>query len=172
MKVKGREDADFGFRMPEEGWHQVKILEGIGELKNKDGAIIADKNGNNRFTFPMAIDGGEDDGIRVSLVTSANTVFGEQVIADLLHHTGLEAAFNEKFPGDNSYWDADVINAVKVKLQDKFVQAYIEISKDGKYSNVRKIFKAGAPAPDIKGGKKATKEAATTGTTSSPKADW
>ena len=166
MKVQGRENADWSSRMASDGWHTVVISEEIGYKKNKEGEVIKDKKGNALFFIPAVIkEEGDDDGIQQTVIASYGTTFGEQKIADVLAATKLFKIFEEKFPGDVSLWDEKVLNAVRDKLQGKFMKMRIETSKDGKYSNIVELNTVDAATPAAKrgGAKVEKKEAATSG---------
>lgn len=137
MKYQGRAHAEWGFKKPEDGWHTVEILEGIDFLKDKEGAIIEDAKGNQLHKIPAKIndENAPDHEADISIIVS-KTPFGEQKIADILYGVGKFAAFEKNFPGEVSFFDTKVMNALKTKLPGSFCQMRTETSKDGKYSNV------------------------------------
>jgi hypothetical protein len=153
MRVQGRENPDYSaFENPAPGWHNAVVQEGIDFLR-KDGAEMVGAKGNKTILVNMLIDGGEDDGKKISQMCPYETEFGEQKLADLLVATGLAAKFEEKFPGDVSLFDPQVFQAIQLKLPKQFLQVFIEISKDGKYANIGSVAKMGVVPPDKKKGK-------------------
>ena len=162
MKVKGRENADWSARKAQDGWHMVMFEEGIDFLKDQDGNFYMtkpDSKGNSykRLSFPTSIkEDGEDDGIRVSNAVSVGTDFGEQRVADLLAATGLFAAFEKNFPEDASFWDENVLNAIKSKLPGKFCKMRLETNSKSGYQNVVELAKADATVSNKEKKTKAT----------------
>jgi len=136
MRTKGRENADWGFRVPTPGWHSVVVLEGVDVLTNE-------KSGKQSLMIPLNIEeGSADDGIRVSIFCPYKdengdySEFGEQKAADFLQAIGLAEKFEEKFPGDISLFDTEPLNALKLKLPGRPAKVKLELSSDGKYTNV------------------------------------
>lgn len=165
MKVKGREHAEWGFRKPEDGWHVVEMLEGIDILKNKEGEIAVDGKGNTLYKFPAKInqESAADHGLDISQIV-AESSFGEQKIADMLAGAGLFNKFDEKYPGEHSYFEKPIMDTIKIKLPGTFCKMKTETSKDGKYSNVVEIASMKYNPEDKPGKveKKAAKAAAAT----------
>lgn len=144
MRATKREGADWGFRVPTPGWHTVCFQEGIDLYTNE-------ASGKQSVTIPSVIDeGGADDGIKLTIFcpykddSGGFSAFGEQKLADILSATGLYDKFEEKYPGDISLFEAHILEAVKLKLPECFCKMKVELSKDGKYSNVVGIVGAGA----------------------------
>ena len=148
MRVKGREEADYGFRKIETGWYTAKIVEMTEKIK--DGAVALDKNNNPRMSVCFVIDDEESEfnNYRVWKEFSANTDYGERVIADLLCITGLEKTFNEKYPDDASYFDTAVLMAVKAQLPERFVKVYVDYKKNSDWPEPFKLAGANAVIKD------------------------
>ena len=142
MRVKGREEPDYNFQIPAAGWHNVIVQEGIDFLK-KDGEDKVSDKGNRTIIVNMVIDGGDDNGKRVSLFCPFETEFGEQKLADLLVVTGMAPKFEEKFPGDVSLWDTKVFQAIQLRLPKSFLQVKLEQTKDGKNVNIVNMLPVG-----------------------------
>jgi hypothetical protein len=147
MRVKGREEPDYSFQIPAPGWHNAVIQEGIDFLK-KDGEDTVSAKGNRTIIVNMVIEGGEDNGKKVSIFAPYDTEFGELKLADLLTVTGLAPKFEEKFPGDVSLWDPKVFQAIQLKLPKNFLQVKLELTKDGKNVNVVNILAMGKKPKD------------------------
>jgi len=135
MKVQGREHAEWGFKMPSDGWHRVEMLEGIDYFK-KEGEIQTDKKGEKAWLFPAKIsdDQDPDDGIRVNQFVYESD-FGEQKIADILAGIGEMANFEKAFPGERSFFESAIMDKIKIKVPGKFLKMRTELSKDGKNVN-------------------------------------
>jgi hypothetical protein len=136
MRAKERTSAEWGFRVPTPGWHQVCFQEGIDVLTNAN-------SGKQSVMVPASIDeGSADDGIRVSVFCpykddqGAYSEFGEQKLADILSAVGLFGKFEEMYPGDTSLFEPEILDKVKIKLPGLFCKVKLELSTDGKYSNV------------------------------------
>jgi hypothetical protein len=130
MKVKGREDANWGYRIASAGYHIVEIQDGVEFTLDEQGARKS-------LLIPVSVnEGSDDDGVKIAIFAPANHDFGEQKVADILAAVGLFAAFEEKFPGDVSFFDKGPFEALKAKLPGQFLKVLVEISKDGKYNNV------------------------------------
>jgi hypothetical protein len=146
MRVKGRENPQYGFQNPSPGWHRMVIQEGIDFYK-KDGEVVLNDKGNKRIIINMAVDGGEEDGRRVSHWIGFGTEFGEQQVADLLVVTGLAKKFEEKFPGEVSLFDPKVYQAIVMKLPGQFLMVNVTHRKgkdDTVNANVFELAKIGA----------------------------
>lgn len=168
MKVQGREQGEWGFSKAADGWHLICFDEGIGLLTNKEGEVVKDDKDRDLYKLPATIKDSADESndISVDQIVVASD-FGEQKIADILAAVGLFKKFAEKFPGDVSFFEPKVMEAIKTKLPGKFMKVYTEQTKDGKYTNVTKFAKADAktdapPAP------KGTKAAPATGGAAAP----
>jgi len=179
MKVKGRENAQWGFQQPSEGWHMVQFEEGIDYLKDSDGKVVQDKNGKNLLALPAVIKDDEDADKKINVIVSEGTDMGEQRIADVLAAIKMYATFEQNFPGDISLFDPRVMAKVKEHIPGKFAKFRIEVTtrKDKKtneektYANIAEI----APAdyvPPVKGAAKS----ASAGTAAAPaggtKSSW
>ncbi len=139
MRVKGRDQADWGFRVATPGWHTVSFQEGIDIFTNAT-------SGKQSVTIPMTIDeGGSDDGIKLTVFCPYKddngdySQFGEQKVADCLSAAGLYEKFEERFPGDISLFESQVLEAIKVKLPGCFAKVKLELDKAGKYTNIIQI---------------------------------
>lgn len=142
MKGQKRETAEWGFRIPTPGWHTVQFQEGIEILTNE-------ATGKKSLIIPTVIDEESDDaGIKLSIFAPVGQDFGEQKVADVLSVTELYDAFEKKFPGDVSVFQADFIEGLKIKLPGKFAKMKVEASKDGKYSNVIGVANIKVEDPD------------------------
>lgn len=174
MRAQKREEANWGFRVPTEGWHVVTISEGIDITVNE-------KSGKQSLMIPAVIaEGSEDDGIKVTIfcpykdASGDLSAFGEQKAADVLNAVGLFDKFEEAFPGDISLFDPEVIEAIKLKLPGTFCKMDIQIND--KYANIMGVTKVNADTSDKKSkGKSAAKTEATgqkAGSTSKKSLDW
>jgi hypothetical protein len=140
MKVQGQEHAEWGFKKPLDGWHLVEIGEGHGMLKNKEGELVKNDKGEQLWKFNAKIndDTAEDNEADVSQIVT-ESAFGERKIADILAAIGEFKKFEEKFPGDRSFFEEAIINRVIIQIQHKFCKMRTETTKDGKYTNVMEI---------------------------------
>lgn len=141
MKEKGTVGTSFGFTAPEDGWHVAVIQEGLNLKVNEN-------SGKESFYIPMQIEeDGDDNGKKVAMFINTRDENGspyksvEKRFADIIANLGLEEAFNKKFPGDVSYLDNPVIDAMKIKLPGNMLQIKTQ-SKDNRVNIV---------AIDIKG---------------------
>ena len=137
MKEQGKEYAEYGFSNPSEGWHRFVIQEPIDFMK-KDGVIVENDKGVKTIIVNLAVDGGEEDGRRVSMFCQYGTDFGGTKLANLLAATKLLKKFEERFPGDVSLWDPAVFPSVQAKLCGGYLKAKVSHSKQGDkvYANV------------------------------------
>lgn len=161
MKMQGRENVDYSYQLPEDGWHNVEVLEGIDFYK-VDGEAKVSEKGNKSVVIEFRIDGGEENDKRFRQFYTHNTDFGELKICDLILHAGLQDAFNKQFPGDVSIWDPKVFQGVQLKLPKKFLQVKTVKRKDGKGLDVVSVLRFGAALPD--GGNKSASTASTAST--------
>jgi hypothetical protein len=175
MKAQGREHAEWGFKKPADGWHVVEILEGIGLVTYKEekdghaaGEVVKDKKGNELYKIPARINDekAEDNEADISQTVSA-TAFGEQKIADILAGVGEFDNFNTKFPGERSFFEPEIMNAIKVRIPGKFLRMRTETK--GEYSNVVEIANM-AYKPTEKVGAKGKAKSETGGASSNPAA--
>lgn len=139
MKKAGRENANWGFRMPKTGWHTVCALEGIEVTTNP-------KTNKQSIMVPTAIsEDGEDNGLRVTIFIPYKDENGEFIDAgmlkaqDFLLAVGLEDKFIEKFPGETSIFDTEPFNAFKIKVPGTYCKVRLDLSGDGKFVNVMEI---------------------------------
>jgi hypothetical protein len=159
MKKIGRDHAEWGFRSPVDGWHKVEMLEGVA-LYQKDGAPVLNDKGQKTWIFPAKIndDTDESNGINVNQFVPESD-FGEQKMADILAGVGMFVKFEEKFPGDHSFFETPIMDTIKLKLPNHFCQMRTVTNKDGK-SNVIEIASLKFQ-PEKKEVKKATKKEST-----------
>ena len=155
MKVEGRERATHGFTTPADGWHLVEVMEGIDYAKDGETKeILEDKKGNKKHIIKFHINDADDDanGTQLSMFLS-ETPRGEQQVADVLAATGQYKKFAEKFPGDISVFDENVMSAIKIKLPGQFLKIRTQVSKvkDKEYCNIQETATVGFdPAKDAK----------------------
>jgi len=133
MRVEGRERATHGFEKAPDGWHLVEIDEGIDYAKDKEtGAIRESKKGDKQHNITFVIHDDEDiaNGSKIFYSIWENNS-GEQTIADILAATGQYKKFAEKFPGDISVFDINVMSMIKIKLPGQFLKIRTELDKAG-----------------------------------------
>jgi hypothetical protein len=90
-------------------------------------------------------------GANISIFCPMSSEFGEQKVADVIENIGLMKKFDEKFPGEVSFFDAAVIRQIQHTLPGKGLRLKLEpfTGKDGKeYGNIVKIDKAGSHAAE------------------------
>jgi hypothetical protein len=125
MKAKAevRGVIESGFKRAEDGWHIVKFLEGIDQLKDKEGKVSTNKQGDINWKLPLVVDDPEDESneIEIDVIVSENKK-GEQTVTNFLGATGLAAAFDKAFPGDVSVFDGKVADKIKVKLPGQYMR--------------------------------------------------
>jgi hypothetical protein len=141
MKVEGRERATHGFTTPADGWHICEILEGIDYAKNGETKeILEDKKGAKKhiIKFHIVDEDDEANGSQLSMFVTENPR-GEQQVADVLAATGQYKKFAEKFPGDVSVFDENVMSAIKIKLPGQFLKVRTKVAKvkDKEYVNIQ-----------------------------------
>ena len=158
MSKAPRENPNYEFQPPAEGWHTVCVLEGI------DWTIKDDVK--NSLRIPLAIDeGGEDDGKQVSFFcpyrdkkSGSVSTFGEQKLLDMIGATGLWEQFSEKFPPNDevNYLTIEkAITALKLKLPGRFCQ--IRVKVDPEFGpQIVEVLKAGTERPKEKTSKTKT----------------
>jgi len=125
MKAKAEERGiiESGFKRAEDGWHVVKFLEGIDNLKDKEGKLSTNKGGDNLYKFPLVVDDVEDESHEVTVDSiAAENKKGEQMVTNFLGATGLAAAFEKAFPGDVSVFEGKVFDKVKTKLPGTYMR--------------------------------------------------
>jgi len=129
MRAEARTQGtiESGFERAPDGWHVVKVEEGIAHLMKKgpDGTdiIATNKSGDKLWKIPLVIDDDDDEanGIKVDSIAPENKR-GEQLVTDFLGATGLFKKFSEKFPGDVSVFADNVMVKVKTSLQGQFLR--------------------------------------------------
>lgn len=102
---------------PPPGDYRITFLDNIDIHHN-------DESGKDSLMIPVTVvdDGKEHDGHQIRIfipLSSENPDFAEQKMYDILHAAGLAAKFEEKFPGDISILDRQVIDQIKLRLPDK-----------------------------------------------------
>ena len=118
-----RGTIESGFKRAEDGWHIVRFLEGIGELKNKEGEVVSNKHGDQLWKVPLVVDDDADISHETEIDSiAAENAKGEQLISDFLGATGLYAAFAKAFPGDVSVFESKCMGKVKTKLPGQFIR--------------------------------------------------
>lgn len=133
MKVQGRENASWGFRVPKDGWHTVVMNEGINLAVNES-------SGKESLYFPFTVaEGSEDDGAKSGAFVNTRDENHqpykqvEQQIADVILNVGLAEGFEKTFPGDVSYIDSKVIDMIKIKVPGCYCDVELKsTTKDGK----------------------------------------
>jgi hypothetical protein len=144
MKYHGKQGAEWGFKNPVEGWFDVVITDDIDILTNKD-------TGKSSLRIPTKVVSGEMAGANISIFCPMSSDFGEQKVADVIENIGLMKKFDEKFPGEVSFFDAAVIRQIQHTLPGKGLRLKLEpfTGKDGKeYGTIVKIDKAGSHAAE------------------------
>jgi len=116
-------------------------MEGIDYAKDGETKeILEDKKGNKKHILKFHINDTEDEanGAQLSMFVS-ETPRGEQQIADVLAATGQYKKFAEKFPGDVSVFDENVMSAIKIKLPGQFLKVRTSTAKvkDKEYTNIQ-----------------------------------
>ena len=131
MKVQanpeGRGKIESGFQRAEDGWHVVKVAEGIDFLKKKDKdgneTIAVNKKGDKLWKIPLVVDDENDESNEIEIDSIiAENAKGEQLLVDYLGATGLFAAFAKAFPGDVSIFEDKCMGKVKVKLAGQYMR--------------------------------------------------
>lgn len=118
-----RGTIESGFKRAEDGWHIVRFLEGIEELKNKEGEMVSNKQGDQLWKIPLVVDDEEDISHETEIDSiAAENAKGEQLISDFLGATGLYPAFAKAFPGDVSVFESKCMAKVKTKLPGQFMR--------------------------------------------------
>jgi hypothetical protein len=118
-----RGTIESGFKRAEDGWHVVRFLEGIEELKNKEGEMVVNKGGDQLWKVPLVVDDDTDISHETEIDSiAAENAKGEQLISDFLGATGLYAAFAKAFPGDVSVFESKCMGKVKTKLPGQFIR--------------------------------------------------
>ena len=118
-----RGTIESGFKRAEDGWHVVRFLEGIEELKNKEGEMVSNKGGDQLWKFPLVVDDDADISHETEIDSiAAENAKGEQLISNFLGATGLYAAFAKAFPGDVSVFESKCMGKVKTKLPGQFMR--------------------------------------------------
>ena len=118
-----RGTIESGFKRAEDGWHVVRFLEGIEELKNKEGEMVVNKGGDQLWKVPLVVDDDADISHETEIDSiAAENAKGEQLVSNFLAATGLYAAFAKAFPGDVSVFEAKCMGKVKTKLPGQFMR--------------------------------------------------
>ena len=139
---------------------------------------VNETSGKESFFIPFQIeDNDEDNGKKVGMFVNTRQEDGspyksvEKVFANVLANLGMEEAFNEKFPGDVSYLDNKVIEAMKIKLPGKVCQIKTKTT-DGKVNIVAMDLKSTDHSKDKKTPVAASGKATASGTgTNATKSD-
>ena len=126
MKIKTAQDRgviEHGFAKAPDGWHVFEFLEGIDNLKNKEGVVITGKKGERAWKFPAKINDGDDEGngIEMDQILYEGDR-AEQTVANWLGAVGLFDEFNKRFKGDESFFDDAVMNVIKTQLPGQFIR--------------------------------------------------
>ena len=128
-----RGTIESGFKRAEDGWHVVRFLEGIEELKNKEGDMVSNKGGDQLWKVPLVVDDDADISHEIEIDSiAAENAKGEQLVSDFLGATGLYAAFAKAFPGDVSVFESKCMGKVKTKLPGQFMRVKTEQSPNPK----------------------------------------
>ena len=125
MKAEANERGviESGFKRAEDGWHIVRFLEGIDQLRNKENEEVSNKQGDPLWKVPLVVDDDTDISHEVEVdAIAAENAKGEQLISDFLGATGLYKAFAKNFPGDVSVFETKCMDKIKVKLPGQFMR--------------------------------------------------
>ncbi len=157
MDTKGSVHSNWGFTNPEPGWY---LMEFVGEFAEKSN----ENSGKTTLRVPLKVVDGDYAGSQQSIFITLNpSTEGEarankSKVANILAATGLDEAFEKKFPGDISALDAKVLDALKMRIPAKSVMVRLDESKgkDGKtYVNIVEMAPAGFnPKDDSKSNSK------------------
>ena len=179
-KVSNDTAGEWGFKKPIDGWHVVEMLEGIDLMKyredkdnHKAGDIVMDKKGEKAWAFPAKINDENDEtnNSRLNQIIYENN-FGEQKIADILAGVGLLKKFEENFPGDRSFFEAPIMDKLKIALPGKFCKMKTEINKDGNVNVIAIAPLAFKPEDKAAGKKKDDKKTEASGADKQAGKDW
>lgn len=161
MDTKGKAHSTWGFTNPEPGWYLMEVVGEFVEKTNED-------NGKVSLRIPLKVVDGDFAGSQQSIFittnpsTEAEARANKAKVANILAATGLDEAFEKKFPGDISALDAKVLDAMKMRIPAKSVMVRLDETKakDGKtYVNIVEMAPAGFNPKD--GVKSSGKKAAT-----------
>ena len=135
MKINGNKNADWRTPVPENGWHNVEITEGI----NRYSGITKDGRDYDIFTIPVRVTSGDAEGAMVSIIVDMlKPDKAEQRLSDVIVNAGIAAEFEKGFPDGTLVTDNRVLDLLKVKLPFRCLQVYTELNKAGK-ANVYQI---------------------------------
>lgn len=170
MQAVGRtKDAKWGFTALEPGTYTVEIQEGIEKKISEDGSRT-------NLYIPTKVCEGPRDGAPIAIFCDQANKYGEQRVADVVACSGMWDKFAANFPDDASFFDKQVVDAMKVKLVGKRIDVRLEASvskKDGKtYTNPVEIFPAGEGVKEEDGKATAKKEAAKPAAKAAADANW
>ena len=160
MDTKGKAHSTWGFTNPEPGWYLMEVVgEFVEDQRRQRQGQPAD---------PLKVVDGDFAGSQQSIFittnpsTEAEARANKAKVANILAATGLDEAFEKKFPGDISALDAKVLDAMKMRIPAKSVMVRLDETKakDGKtYVNIVEMAPAGFNPKD--GVKSSGKKAAT-----------
>jgi len=131
MKVlSGSDSMDLGFQLPQPGTSICVFDEGLQKRTNEN-------SGKTTLQIPMVIsqviEGPQDNvGLKIVHFCPIETEFGEKQLANILHMTGLDKSFAEKFGDEIDPTDQKIVNALTLKLVGKQVKVKHEIRMDNK----------------------------------------
>ena len=132
MKIEdtNQDSMELGFEIPEPGLSVCKFDEGVQKRTNEI-------SGKTTLQLPLTIDqvieGPEENvGKKMSHFVPIETSFGEKQLNGILTMTGLVNSFAKKFGDEVEATDDRFINAIKLKLPDKFVTVHHDVRKDNK----------------------------------------
>jgi hypothetical protein len=180
MKTQGREHANWGFKVPEPGWHDYEIMEGL------DQNIIENSGKTSIMIRAKVTEGSEDDGAQVTIFVPYKdekgdvNAFGEQKLADVLAAAKLSEEFEKHYPGERSVFEEEIMGKIKTKLPGRFMSMRTEnaTGKDNRTNvNVVEVAVLGAanvvkgPVP-TKTSSSTSKEKADTGTSPAHRENW
>ena len=150
MKLEdtGTTSMDLDFQIPEAGVSIVQFEEGITKRTNEN-------SGKTTLQLPLVIDRVIDGpatnaGLKMSHFVPIETSYGENQLAAILSITDLMDAFGKKFGPDVDGTDDTFINALKLKLPDKFIKVAHEVRKDNSGKdrvNITRFEKVGGGGP-------------------------
>jgi len=134
MKEQGKDYAEYGFKVPGDGWHVVEFGQGIDYLKAKGGeSDWQDDSGDKAYKFPAKVidPEGPDNDADISQIFGIPK--GGGALADILAAVGLWDAVVKNFPGDDvSVFDKTVMDKIKAKLPGRSCMIKTEIDQKGK----------------------------------------
>jgi hypothetical protein len=113
---KPSEDGSTEFKQITEGWHKVTFQDGIQPNIKK----LDDGKESKTLLVPWKIEeDSEDNGAKGAIYIPWGQTSGEQRIVDILNATVLLTAFEEKYPGDVSAFDPQIVSQFSKRVPGK-----------------------------------------------------